>query len=268
MSKVTAVKVTKSGNIAARPQSDEPSALQLCQDKWEHLRADVKDKRWAECPPEMVGDFMRAMAQYFKQNFHDDAVMKALQLVCSSVFKDLSAKGFELTAHYSGSPASAILSVAPQPEDKTNIEMETGHSVTFDIATTATTDAGVRAALGQWAEENTPETRIIFDPLTSLPNSDIVALVKQVEEKVGTEDLLVMTTTALTLLLWKEFEKTNAETGEFTIRGLYNGKRDVRPGEKMVAAMNVRHLDSTLDPPVSEEQNVYSITTAIGKVKI
>lgn len=263
MSKITSVKVTKSGNIAARPEEDGPSAMDLCQDKWEHLREDVKGKLWSQCPPEMVGDFMRAMASYFVRNFHEDAAMKALQYVCSSVFKDPNHTGFDLSTSYAGSPARAVLSVTPQPEDKFDHEMTQEPTVTFDIATSATTDDGVRAALGQWAEEDTPQTRIVFDPLAALPNSDIVALVKQIENKVGQDDLLVMATFALTILLWKQCEQSNAQTNELTIRGLSEGNHSIRTGEKLVAHMTVWQLDNTLETQTPEEHNTYAVTSKI-----
>lgn len=263
MSKITQVKVTKSGNIPARPQDDGPSAMDLCQDKWEHLREEVKGKLWSQCPPEMVGDFMRAMTSYFVRNFHEDAAMKAMQYVCSSVFKDPNHPGFDLSASYTGSPAGAVLSVKPQPEDKLDHEMDQEPTVTFDVATSATTDDGVRAALGEWAEEDTPQTRIVFDPLTSLPNSDIVALVKQIENTVGRDDLLVMATFALTALLWKECEQSNAQTSELTIRGLSEDNQAIRPGEKLVSCMTVRHLDNTVEAQASEETNTYTVTSKI-----
>lgn len=268
MSKVTSVTVTKPGNIPARPQSDEPSALQVCQDKWEHLRGEVKGKLWSECPPEMVGDFMRAMSEYFVQNFHDDALMKAFQYVCRSVFKNPDHPGFDLNASYLGSQANVVLSVKTAPEDKLNSEMVQEPKVTFDIATSATTDDGVRAALGEWAEESEPQTRMTFNPLTSLPNSDIVALVKQIEQKVGTEDLVVMSTAALTLLFWVECEYTNAETGKLIIRGLSEQNEEVRPGEKMVASIKVQHLDKALGNTGSEDLLTYQVTSTTGKMKI
>ncbi len=267
MTKVTSVSTSKPGKIDASPQHDGPSPLELCQDKWEHLREDVKGKMWSECPPEMVGDFMRAMAQYFVHNFHDDAVMKTLQYVASTVFKDPNATGFELSATYLGSRASAMLSVKLSPEDKFEREMAEEPTVAFEISTAADNEEDVRAALGQWAEEDEPQTRIIFDPIASLPNSDIVALVKHIEHSIGKEDLLVMSTSALTLLLWQKCEKTNAQTAELTIRGLYEGKNKIRAGEKIVAFMKVEHLDSDLSAQISDNENVYSITSKIGKMK-
>lgn len=268
MSKVTSVTVTKSGNIPARSHN-EPSALQMCQDKWEHLRADVKGKLWSECPPEMVGDFMRAMSNYFVENFHEDALMKAFQYVGCSVFKTPDCEGFDLTSSYLGSQANAVLSVKTAPEDKFNSEMGQEPTVTFDIVTSATTDDGVRSALGEWAEEEEPQTRIVFNPLTSLPNSDIVSLVKQIEQKVGAEDLLVMSTAALMLLFWAECERTNAETGELIMRGLSEKNEEVRPGEKVVAGIKVQHLDKSLDTtPVSEDALTYQVTSKTKKVKI
>lgn len=269
MSKITAVSVTKSGNIPARPQNDEPKALQVCQDKWEHLRADVKGKLWSECPPEMVGDFMRAMSHYFLENFHDDALMKAFQYVGCTVFKIPGFEGFNLNASYLGSQANAVLNVRTAPEDKFNSEMVQDPTVTFEIATSATTDDGVRAALGEWAEENEDQTRMVFNPLTSLPNSDIVLLVKQIEQKVGTEDLLVMSTAALMLLFWTECEKTNAETGDLIMRGLSEKDEEIRPGEKIIAGIKVQHLDKTLNTnPASEDLLTYQVTSKIGKVKM
>lgn len=268
MTRVTSVSTSKPGKIDARPQHDGPSPLQLCQDKWEHLRGDVKGKLWSECPPEMVGDFMRAMAQYFVHNFGNDAVMKSLQYVASTVFKDPSAVGFDLTAAYSGSPASAVLSIKTFPEDKLDHEMSDEPTVAFEISTDADNEEAARAALGQWAEEDQPETRMIFDPIESLPNADIVALVKHIEHNIGTEDLLVMSASALTLLLWKECEKTNAQTAELTIRGLYEGDKKVRAGEKIVGFMKVEHLDSTLNAHHSDDDNVYSVTSKIGKKKM
>lgn len=268
MSKVTRIKTSKSGSIPSRPQPDGPSALEACQDKWEHLREDVKGKLWSQCPPEMVGDFMRAMAQYFVHNFHDDAVMKALQFVACSALKDPQSKCFQVPVSYLGSQASAVLNLTTQPEDKFDSEWTDDHTVTFDVATSATTEEGVREELGRWAEEDDPQTRMVFDPLASLPNKDIVALVKNIEQKVGREDLLVMSTVALTLLLWKECETTNAETAELTIRGLYDGDQTIRPGEKIVAVMTVNHLDNTMDTEASEDLNTYEITSKIGKNKM
>lgn len=268
MTRVTSVSTSKPGKIDARPQHDGPSPLQLCQDKWEHLRGDVKGKLWSECPPEMVGDFMRAMAQYFVHNFHDDAIMKALQFVACSALKDPQSKGFELPVAYLGSQASAVLSLTTQPEDKLDSELADDHTVTFDVATSATTEEEVREELGRWAQEDDPQTRMVFDPLNALPNKDVVAMVKNIEQKVGHEDLLVMSTAALTLLLWKECEQSNAKTAELTIRGLYDGDQTIRPGEKIVAVMTVNHLDNTMDAEVSEDLNTYEVTSKIGKNKM
>lgn len=251
--KVTGVRQVKSGNTQANEIPEGQSALGLCQDRWEHLRDEVKGKSWAQCPPEMVCDFVRSTAHYFEQLYGEEAVFKSFQHTASGVFSDPSRTEITLVAAYSGSPASFSVRISPTTETQEDRNGEIG-SVEFDVTSDAEGEDDVREGLRAWAEDEQPITRFVFDPLTQLPVRDMMALVKHVENNVSTDDLTVLSACAFTLLWWKQHEDMNAEIGELSVSGLSVGDTELRPGEKIVASSFSTALDSGLEENLEEGQ--------------
>lgn len=259
--KVTGVRQVKSGNTQPNDIPEGQSALGLCQDRWEHLRDEVKGKSWAECPAEMVCDFVRSTAHYFEQLYGEEAVFKSFQHTASGVFSDPARTEITLVAAYSGSPASFSVKVFPTAETQEDRNGDIG-SVEFDVTSDAEGEDAVREDLRAWAEDEQPVTRFVFDPLTQLPVRDMMALVKHVEANVSTDDLTVLSACAFTLLWWKQHEDMNAEIGELSVSGLSVGDAELRPGEKIVASSFATALDTGLDDSLEDgEQFVVSKPT-------
>ena len=258
--KVTSVRTVTSGKIASKKEMfEEGSPMKLCQEKWKDIQKSVQSKKWSECPPEFVGDFIRAMSNEFLLCYEEGAAEKSFQFLATSAFEDNNKQQINLDGVYLAGNASFHLTLSV--EDEKSSDRDPVGTVEFEVQSKAETEDEVRDHLNEWASTAEAQTRLVFDPISQLPDEDIVRLVKQIEEKISGEDMYVLASAASIMIWWQMCENFNAETGVRSISGLHLGDKLIRPGQVIVARAKVNLLDENIQLNHSEDLSTYKVSS-------
>lgn len=258
--KVTSVRTVTSGKIASKKEMfEEGSPMKVCQAKWKETQKSVQSKKWSECPPEFVGDFVRAMSNEFLLCYEESAAEKSFQFLATSAFEDNDKQQIKLDGVYLAGNASFQLNLSV--EDEKELDRDPVGTVQFEVQSKAETEDDVRDNLNEWASTTEAQTRLIFDPISQLPNEDIVRLVKQIEEKVSGEDMYVLASAASIMIWWQMCENFNAETGIRSISGLHLGDKLIRPGQVIVGRAKVNLMDENMTLDNAEALSTYTVSS-------
>lgn len=259
--KVTSVRTIKSGKIESQQEMfEENSPLKACEERWKPLQKELKSKKWSECPPEMVSDFVRSTSQELDQSYGNRAYEKAFLFLAAAVFEDNKKTAFYFKIQDDQNQGSYALSLRVESPNQTTDQNPVG-SIDFDIKADAKNEKEVKEALKDWAGRPS-ESRVVFNPLTQASDESIVQLIKDIEQVLPGSGLDILTSASALLLGWKVAEKWNASTGELSMQGVYVGDKHIRPGEKIVGRSEAILVtpSSKLEESVGQ-QNEFTISS-------
>lgn len=245
--------------------------------KWKDLKEEVKGKRWSECRPEMVADYVKATAALVELEYGKNTCLKMSQMLAggfmgnwqnSCQFKITSKKGPEIALRFfvqpvgfanpegnkleGSEPGEAGQEKAGERTVKETAEL--GFKVSKGEAEEIDQTGAKQALLGYLAEPG--EKRTAFDPLTELEDEAWVELARQIENqwqngKVGDIDLLV--TAAAVVVTWRYMERHNANDLTNTLGGLTKKGKEIRPGFEAVVKAQAKLYKADLESTQTQE---------------
>ena len=215
----------------------------------EYRKAEFRDKRWAECPPELSADFALAMARDLAREYGTGGAMNMAAIMASGIAFDHFPNGVNLqfSARASGQGQARIDLVLRDeaPDDESDVAVEITGRVDPQDAQTLEPDTLMKKMF----ERGDEERRTPFDPLApgALSATDVAALVADVEKKLPDgKDLDILCASAMVLLAWRQGESNHADSVTLKMSGLTDGKKDIYPGRALVMEAQVRMHDVEL----------------------
>lgn len=239
----------------------EDSALGACLKKWEHLRDEVKGKLWAQCPPEMAADFARAVARDLVTEYGPGAIAKGGQSIAIAA-AERNLDQVEIKGSWLGAGAFFGLRVEFSP-DQRDVDAPVEQGVEFSVVADDESDEGdVRDALRDWGKnEDSSRVRMVLDPVATLPDEDVAALVSQVEQYFKGDDATILFSSAGALLMWASMESHNAVDLNLEMAGLTRGDAYVAPGKRVAIVCKATLMDSQPNPdPVASDAKQYTVS--------
>ena len=248
----------------------DESELNAADKRWDAHKAEFRDKRWAECPPELSADFALAMARDLAREYGTGGAMNMAAMMTSGSAFDHFPNGLNLrlSARASGQGQARIDLVLQDeaPGEDSDVAVEIVGSVDPQDAQTLAPDALMKKMF----ERGDEERRTPFDPLApgAMAATDVAALVADVEKKLaGAKDLDILCASAMVLLAWRQAESNNAEHVTLKMSGLTNGDQDVYPGRTLAMTAHVRMHDVELRKVHSSGDDMAQATITVTRNK-
>lgn len=265
MSKIRSMSITTEGQTEPVEKVErEASEIQAATERWIHLQDQVKGKRWSDCPPEMVADFIKSTAKDVDREFGRNGMSKMIISAAVARFRiDPENLDMRLSCQSADGQGGIEMVLSTEPENLDREEEEfTAVELDVDMSQedldSISNKSSTKDVLDAVMKNNKSRKREVFNPLAvgSVEDEQIVQLVRDIEQQLPIVDgnrqeneFDVMFTAAGVLLVWKNAEITNASTSTFSLNGLYNRDEKVYPGltVKAVCQTQIHDQDLTID---------------------
>lgn len=251
-------RIVMEGPGGPRPY-DGPSPYRECVQRWKAQMRAFRGQPWSACPSALVADHVRSMAGEFRAGYGERAADKGIEFLGGTMAR-LPERRLTLTAGYTGTSASCTLAFERHSENP--VDEEAG--VSFELAMpVGASEAAVRQALLDAADA--PSEPASFDPVVSLPDEDVHALMRSVEEGFGehADELDQLMLAAGFLLHWSRLEQINAGEAQTVLRGLTNGSQETCPNEAVSVLARRTEKNAPIRSPSSpQEEELVSVSLA------
>lgn len=280
MSRIKSLSITTEGKSEPVKDADQyESELDAATERWEHMREEVKGKRWSQCPPELVADFMKSAARDISRQYGRGAMTQTI--ISAAVARariDPENLDMRLACQSADGKGGIEIVLSTHPENTDRDEEEfTAVELDVDMSPDDLDEISSTSSPGDvlkkvMKKDNRPEERKVFDPLEegNVSDDQILELVRSIEEQLPIvedqrqeNEFDVMLTAAGVLLVWKNAEITNASTTTFSLNGLYNGDTEVYPGLTVKAECQTQIHDSQLK--LVEDEELVSAKISVTK---
>jgi hypothetical protein len=264
--KITSISVSTTGKPERQKDlSEKSSELGQVTAKWKPRQPEFRNKRWAECPPELSADFVRAVARDMVNEYGGGGAVSMLAMLAAGSMYKQTPQGLDVTLSCQAAgkgDAGVTLTLRDQApekdEDGPDLEIVTRQTQEEALASL---DKSPRELLNDALGKDTAANeRVIFDPLAdgALTDTTLARLVADTERLFGAEhdDIEVLAMAALVLAVWRQGESNNAETVISTASGVTEGDRPVFEGRDIVMTGSVTMMDRTHTTKLSEDHSV------------
>ncbi len=217
--------------VPGRGKMKAQSQMSVAIERWKALQAEVADKKWSQCPDNMVVDFVRAVGDDISAQYGLNAAAKAAQMVASCLLEN-GGGAFEIGCQWQEARISANMRMICEPDEE---EIKASSSVSIKIEGVSDgLPKSVQQVLVEISEKNDSArlpAMARLQQLAGLPAAKVVDIVGQLERAVPKfSDTDILIGAAAFMLGWQKAEENNAATLEMRMRGLTQNDKPAFPG--------------------------------------